>query len=585
MEEPTSLCSSFEYPDWHYDEKQSAYWYYDINTNAYHLYVEGLETAPLNSTKSEDAFPLWYYDRGRSLYWYFCKDLNAYYMYEGYHGAQASQLDSGGEFHGPVGLPDSEGLIEQHNCGSRAVTTIQSQDHDSYCRAHIQAHEISNQVDGNGKISCDDTSTNSMAAHFPPSSSAPEKLFSPAAEGVPPLASGWVEDFLIESFLNGYSDLHAGADLSSADTSSDLDCHLSQSLAGQMDVNNDSTHCGPKDLDDKTIDSNRREETNEKASSSIILFDEDLDVTNLVQEVENKRLKCDSNVEGLKNEERDAELWLAQYGQVTRTDAETKLRLGALSLWNWRKAVRKGKGRQKSSIYLVGQVAATISKLHPSLQQGSGFIKTSCICAVNRDLVKVSSGRLYRLRLPSSKHIRSVAIYDSSDPTKDWDFPCIPSSVSEHFENESKSSHDSLIAKPFVPYMNHHRYHDVSTKQKRSSVQEDLRLWTIRGFTATDQRHMYRDRAKERRDLYGGYGGLDQRMLDNDELESDKTFIESASQSEIIPMVKPVAKRLLERMGWTEGESLGKHKDGIKEPLQGMGNIGRAGIGWTSASH
>ncbi|KAK0587170.1 hypothetical protein LWI29_018608 [Acer saccharum] len=40
------------------------------------------------------------------------------------------------------------------------------------------------------------------------------------------------------------------------------------------------------------------------------------------------------------------------------------------------------------------------------------------------------------------------------------------------------------------------------------------------------------------------------------------------------------ASRMLESMGWKEGEALGSTTKGLVEPIQAIGNIGSAGLGW-----
>lgn len=37
------------------------------------------------------------------------------------------------------------------------------------------------------------------------------------------------------------------------------------------------------------------------------------------------------------------------------------------------------------------------------------------------------SGQVYRLRNPSARYLASLSIYDSANPTKDWEFPQLSS--------------------------------------------------------------------------------------------------------------------------------------------------------------
>ena len=88
----------------------------------------------------------------------------------------------------------------------------------------------------------------------------------------------------------------------------------------------------------------------------------------------------------------DIQSWQDQYGQVVRTNVKTESSLGAINLWYWTICIQKITNMNRDSICLVGQLAANKSTLHPSLQHRNGIIKTSQICEVNLDLVKVSSG-------------------------------------------------------------------------------------------------------------------------------------------------------------------------------------------------
>ena len=79
------------------------------------------------------------------------------------------------------------------------------------------------------------------------------------------------------------------------------------------------------------------------------------------------------------------------------------------------------------------------------------------------------AGEVYRLRQPSYKYLTSVTKYDSSNPTKDWDFPCLNLDFlkdvnSEGLDSALKPSHDTVIAKPFSPNLNHRRFELLKRK-------------------------------------------------------------------------------------------------------------------------
>lgn len=77
----------------------------------------------------------------------------------------------------------------------------------------------------------------------------------------------------------------------------------------------------------------------------------------------------------------------------------------------------------------------------------------------------------------------------------------------------------------------------------------------------------YQDRAQARKDIVGSsnqYAKTQQSSVDTSIAKDNKGF------------------KLLSKMGWNEGQSLGKNKDGRTEPIQLMGNNSKIGLGATS---
>ncbi|XP_010251134.1 PREDICTED: RNA-binding protein 10 isoform X2 [Nelumbo nucifera] len=104
----------------------------------------------------------------------------------------------------------------------------------------------------------------------------------------------------------------------------------------------------------------------------------------------------------------------------------------------------------------------------------------------------------------------------------------------------------------------------------------------------------YRDRAAERRALYGGFGvgpGQKTSGLGDTDTESPSCSVDTeiaASAAEALNMsfgAGSYARRILESMGWKEGEALGNSTKGLLEPLQAVGNKGYAGLGWDQSRH
>ncbi|PKU67833.1 hypothetical protein MA16_Dca018341 [Dendrobium catenatum] len=179
--------------------------------------------------------------------------------------------------------------------------------------------------------------------------------------------------------------------------------------------------------------------------------------------------------------------------------------------------------------------------------------------------ISLSKGRVYRLRSPSMKYLVSLSTYDSSNPTKDWDFPDFLASNYEY----TPVSHDQVYNLDGVDYQSSFTTIDElpSTAKKKTSSE-------------------YRDRAAERRALHGGFGtGLGQKsFLDenciSEEPQTPETdgVLNEAINASFGP--GSYARKILEGMGWKHGESLGSSNKGILEPLCPAGNKGYAGLGW-----
>ncbi|TXG50226.1 hypothetical protein EZV62_022750 [Acer yangbiense] len=249
----------------------------------------------------------------------------------------------------------------------------------------------------------------------------------------------------------------------------------------------------------------------------------------------------------------DEDNWRSQYGQVIRSEEEPVLAFPVIDLWDWAMVTECRKDGKDQVARLVGHKVRRSVKLHPSMPSGRRLLKTAPIREVHIDLVRVTTGQVYKLRSPSAKYLASLSSYDSSNPTKDWGFPeFFPQS-----EPIQKSKSDSSTLPDQLPASEKH------------------------------QSHAYRDRAAERRTLHGGFGvGPGQKRVfgndDDRELSSVSTSTEEAA-AEALNMsfgTGSYARRMLESMGWKEGEALGSTTEGLVEPIQAIGNIGSAGLGW-----
>ncbi|XP_062116181.1 uncharacterized protein LOC133830264 isoform X2 [Humulus lupulus] len=345
----------------------------------------------------------------------------------------------------------------------------------------------------------------------------------------PPLPSEWLEETLINLYLSGYSNqaVNAGDDdvkLATEDT--DI-------IEFQADVN----------ADDYELEEGEW------------IPEDDFDVTQLSENISNEGASWDE------------ENWRAQYGQVIPSSEETIPEVPAVDLWDWSMVKGSRKDGKGEISRLVGRLMKRSAKLHPSVPTGGGLLKTAPICEVHLDLVRVKTGQIYKLRNPNAKFLGSLSTFDSSNPTKDWGFPELsfqeqPLPYSKSREKiESKSADGVLVCNDFPP------------------LQDQLPLLEKNRSCA------YRDRAAERRALHGGFGvGPGQKNSMVGDMPSSPV-LESTEEAaaEALNMsfgAGSYARKILENMGWKEGETLGKTMKGLVEPIQAEGNIGSAGLGY-----
>ncbi|XP_030938964.1 uncharacterized protein LOC115963883 isoform X1 [Quercus lobata] len=265
----------------------------------------------------------------------------------------------------------------------------------------------------------------------------------------------------------------------------------------------------------------------------------------------------------------DEENWRAQYGQVIKSGEEPMPEFEVVDLWDWEKVTGTRKDGKGEVVRLVGRLVRRSAKCHPSMPSGGGLLKTAPICEVHLDLVRVTSGQVYKLRTPNARYLASLSTYDSSNPTKDWGFPELL--VDSHSLPFSKSSgnHVSKTAD------------GVSTSKDLSTSPDNLSAF------GQQRIHVYRDRAAERRTLHGGFGvGPGQKNSKFDEDEQSSSYASANTEEAAAEALNlsfgagSYARKLLKGMGWKEGEGLGSTTKGMVEPIQAVGNVGNAGLGW-----
>uniref|UniRef100_N1QX22 OCRE domain-containing protein n=1 Tax=Aegilops tauschii TaxID=37682 RepID=N1QX22_AEGTA len=231
----------------------------------------------------------------------------------------------------------------------------------------------------------------------------------------------------------------------------------------------------------------------------------------------------------------EEEKWLSQYGQVERVNDELPL-FPSVDLWDWH-MVTEPDSKGQPMTRLVGRLTRGSSKLHPSLPARGGLLRTAPVREVHLDLVRVSSGKLYRLRNPSRKYLASLSAYDSSNPTKDWAFPDLYANPNNNSDKQSTACCLSDVA------------HESSTGEGVSA--------------ASGKEHKintYRDRAAERRKLHRGLGiGPGQKQsngMSSDEYEEAIEDMDSLGAGPVDMNLcssgLKSAKRIMENMGWKE---------------------------------
>lgn len=351
----------------------------------------------------------------------------------------------------------------------------------------------------------------------------------------PPPPSEWLEDTLIELYLSGYSK-----------QAMDADCDTRTASDERMP---EETIC--RDSLSFSVDGAGNDDAHELEGGEWIL-DENDSSNNVLDE----------------GAYQDEENWRAQYGQVIKPTEESVTDFRVVDLWDWAMVRGTKKNGKEEVARLVGRLVRRSVKLHPSMPSGGGLMKTVPICEAHLDLVRVTSGQVYKLRTPSSGYLPSLQTYDSSNPTKDWGFPELSRERTiQKLSKLSGNSESKLIEGIPDPK-------DALSPEQLSISQKN-------------RNQAYRDRAAERRALHGGFGvGPGQKRsafaVDSTPSSPVSACSEEAAAESLNTSFGPgsYARRILERMGWLEGEALGNSVKGLTEPLQAVGNKGGAGLGW-----
>ncbi|XP_031745488.1 LOW QUALITY PROTEIN: uncharacterized protein LOC101205178 [Cucumis sativus] len=357
-----------------------------------------------------------------------------------------------------------------------------------------------------------------------------------------PPTSLWLEDTLIDLFLSGYSNSEVLATNDSIpptpSTTNDAN-NFQSSSDGYGDT---QMMEGEWFQDESHAIMNSSEKVSDGGCDDTLKMEGEW-----FQEENHTVLNPTENVSG--GVSTDEDNWMAQYGQVTNYE-EAMPKLSVVDIWDWSTVSESKTGGKRKVMKLVGRLVKKSAKLHPSVSSNGTLFKTAPISEVHLDLVRVATGRIYKLHSPSKKHLAVMSTFDSSNPTKDWGFP-------------------DLLDRP--------------TDLANSTAAPTL-LDNVSTAGKCPNQNQYRDRAAERRILHGGFGvgpGQKNSAIDHEDLTSsppsETTVVEALN---ISFGAGSYAQKILKSMGWKEGEGLGNSRKGMVEPLQAIGNVGNAGLGW-----
>lgn len=283
--------------------------------------------------------------------------------------------------------------------------------------------------------------------------------------------------------------------------------------------------------------------------------------------IEHAQVPVDQSVE----EEYSSEekIWQAQYGQVVSSEDTDLPSFPTIDLWDWKMVVETA-SKKTQLCRLSGRLVKRSANLHPSMPSGGSLLKTAPICGAHLDLVCVASGKVYRLRSPSLKYLSSISEFDASNPTKNWGFP------------------DLYVAMDKILQVSPNQTCGPSGLAIPNKVNSDDSSAIIDQVSSTFDEHkrVYRDRASERRTLHGCFG-IGPGQKDSMEEVEPSSLDTAAAAAQALNMSfgsESYGRRIIEKMGWKDGNSLGRSNNGILEPVQAIGNKGQAGLGWNRFS-
>ncbi|TKY73533.1 RNA-binding protein 5-A [Spatholobus suberectus] len=391
---------------------------------------------------------------------------------------------------------------------------------------------------------------------------ATNSVSNPTCENPPPPPSEWLEDTLIDLYLSGYKNI-AVSEADAVTVPLEIDDRYNSLAADAYSKTyevEDEWIPGP--VDEKGLADNKSTVDEGIAYSNTY----ELEEGEWIPDMEDEYGIADRSTidEGILLDE---EKWRAQYGQVTESGKDLVSEVPIVDLWDWEIVTGSKRDGKDKVARLVGRLVKPSAKQHPSIPSGGGKLRSAPICEAHLDLVRVKTGQVYRLRNPSAKYVARLSTYYSSNPTKHWDFPQLSSN--RKITRLSKSSESSASASDEIP------------------IEKDLSALPSQLPASKQIKYQYRDRAAERRILHGGFGmGPGQKNLPDISNTPSSPVAGRPQEATSVALemsfgAGSYARKLLKSMGWKEGEGLGSSTKGLVEPIQPVGNIGTAGLGWS----
>ncbi|ODM92180.1 RNA-binding protein 5-A [Orchesella cincta] len=176
---------------------------------------------------------------------------------------------------------------------------------------------------------------------------------------------------------------------------------------------------------------------------------------------------------------------------------------------------------------------------------------------------------------------RSHSEYDSGSDEDKIEFTA--SSKESSFVDESKLA--CLLCKRRFASMEilqkHVKMSDLHKKNLEAIRLDNPDIHSMPGSSSSSSSASYRDRAKERRDRFGSDAGVGKNALKDLYMQAKKDLSTSYVEEPTRTGIKNdnIGNRMLQRMGWQEGQGLGRDNQGRVDIIMAERRAGKFGLG------